>query len=144
MLEIGLDIGKIRDIGCSAELSKDDLIKIKCEYIKSYFGEDHQVKKLNEEILELALALMNVKNRSTPENVLEAYGEAGDCKILCLQLDIEEDEFEEMFFRALGSFNLKSSWDYILSEKIKINKILDEKLERTINRIKNGYYITNF
>lgn len=116
----------------------------KYNYILNYFGVDHQGKKLMEEILELGLALQNVKNLASPGNMTQAYEEFADNKVLCKQLGISDEEFEKMFLGLLDKFNLKATFDYVAVDMEYIEALMGYKLERTVSRITKGYYESKF
>lgn len=87
----------------------------KYKYIFNYFGYDAQRRKLNEEVQELNDAILLYElGIGTIQNVIE---EIADIK------------------------NVISGFieDYDITEE-EINFICDEKRERTLERIKDGYY----
>lgn len=69
------------------------------------FGEEHQINKMQEECLELALALSRRKCQTKKKDESEIYSELADVKIMLAQMEI-------------------------IYSKEKINKMIDYKIER--------------
>ena len=90
-------------------------MKDKLQKITKHFGIQNQIVKLNEEVAELTVAC--IKNEHTREEHFEITEEMADVMVLLKQLQIryEIDDAE-------------------------IEAVMKEKVDRTLKRIKEGYY----
>lgn len=101
-------------VGASA-MKERWIMKDKLQKITNYFGIKNQIIKLNEEVAELTYAC--VENEETRDEYFEITEEMADVMVLLKQLQIryEIDDAE-------------------------IEAVMKEKVDRTLTRIREGYY----
>lgn len=100
------------------------------KYLKiiEYFGINTQLKKLNEEVWELEDAIRNYEKQ------------ADVCREYCSELHVKKER--EHIIEEMGDvLNLLTQLIFKYEiEKKELDKVMDYKLDRTIERIENKYY----
>lgn len=99
--------------------------------IINHFGYRNQMKKLNEEIYELLEAVDNYEDASMEFNNDEDYYSVEEMKIFRDHIVEEMGDVLILLTEFIGRYDI---------EKYELDKWMDYKLERTLDRIDSGYY----
>ena len=99
--------------------------------IINHFGYRNQMKKLNEETYELLEAIDNYEDASMEFNDNEDYYSEEEMKIFRNHIVEEMGDVLILLTEFIGRYDI---------EKYELDKWMDYKLERTLDRIDSGYY----
>lgn len=99
--------------------------------IINHFGYRNQMKKLNEEIYELLEAVDNYEDASMEFNNNEDYYSVEEMKTFRDHIVEEMGDVLILLTEFIGKYDI---------EKYELDKWMDYKLERTLDRIDSGYY----
>lgn len=99
--------------------------------IINHFGYRNQMKKLNEETYELLEAVDNYEDASMEFNNDEDYYSVEEMKIFRDHIVEEMGDVLILLTEFIGRYDI---------EKYELDKWMDYKLERTLDRIDSGYY----
>lgn len=99
--------------------------------IINHFGYRNQMKKLNEETYELLEAIDNYEDASMEFNNNEDYYSVEEMKIFRNHIVEEMGDVLTLLTEFIGKYDI---------EKYELDKWMDYKLERTLDRIDSGYY----
>lgn len=99
--------------------------------IINHFGYRNQMKKLNEETYELLEAVDNYEDASMEFNDNEDYYSVEEMKIFRDHIVEEMGDVLILLTEFIGRYDI---------EKYELDKWMDYKLERTLDRIDSGYY----
>lgn len=99
--------------------------------IINHFGYRNQMKKLNEETYELLEAIDNYEDASMEFNNNEDYYSVEEMKIFRNHIVEEMGDVLILLTEFIGRYDI---------EKYELDKWMDYKLERTLDRIDSGYY----
>ena len=135
-----------------SNLSEDYTKKL--DIIKNHFGEVHQKVKLLEEleevdnefwnfkygITEIDIILEDLKNKD--QKIINILNEIADCFVVAVQLN--KEDLTNSILEGLWSSNFDDghlAYIYILHNmESEVLKIARQKIDRTLERIKSGYY----
>ena len=127
--------------------------KEKLKTIKNHFGEDAQYKKFVEELKELRESLQHiwaVRNKKSYDELEEflilqwdtykkgVLSEIADCYVVACQ--INEADFLRSYIEDLELIPPHLIYQNTRNARAKIIEIMKFKIDRTIERIKTGYY----
>lgn len=99
--------------------------------IINHFGYRNQMKKLNEETYELLEAVDDYEDASMEFNNNEDYYSTEEMKVFRDHIVEEMGDVLILLTEFIGKYDI---------EKHELDKWMDYKLERTLDRIKSGYY----
>ena len=99
--------------------------------IINHFGYRNQMKKLNEETYELLEAIDNYEDASMEFNNNEDYYSVEEMKTFRDHIVEEMGDVLILLTEFIGRYDI---------EKYELDKWMDYKLERTLDRIGSGYY----
>lgn len=99
--------------------------------IINHFGYRNQMKKLNEETYELLEAIDNYEDASMEFNNNEDYYSMKEMKVFRDHIVEEMGDVLILLTEFIGRYDI---------EKYELDKWMDYKLERTLDRIDSGYY----
>ena len=99
--------------------------------IINHFGYRNQMKKLNEETYELLEAVDNYEDASMEFNNNEDYYSVEEMKVFRDHIVEEMGDVLILLTEFIGRYDI---------EKHELDKWMDCKLERTLDRIESGYY----
>lgn len=99
--------------------------------IINHFGYRNQMKKLNEETYELLEAVDNYEDASMEFNNNEDYYSMEEMKVFRDHIVEEMGDVLILLTEFIGRYDI---------EKYELDKWMDYKLERTLDRIGSGYY----
>lgn len=99
--------------------------------IINHFGYRNQMKKLNEETYELLEAVDNYEDASMEFNNDEDYYSVEEMKVFRDHIVEEMGDVLILLTEFIGRYDI---------EKYELDKWMDYKLERTLDRIDSGYY----
>lgn len=99
--------------------------------IINHFGYRNQMKKLNEETYELLEAVDDYEDASMEFNNNEDYYSTEEMKVFRDHIVEEMGDVLILLTEFIGKYDI---------EKQELDKWMDYKLERTLDRIKSGYY----
>ena len=123
--------------------------KEKLKTIKNHFGEEHQYKKMVEEMKELEdefirfikLSSSYIRNPKK-EKVQNLLNELADCYVVAYQINETEYIDRIAHYYSEQYFGSRRMINHIIhvSGKDVILKIARQKIDRTLERIETGYY----
>lgn len=99
--------------------------------IINHFGCRNQMKKLNEETYELLEAIDDYEDASMEFNNHEEYYTEEEMKVFRDHIVEEMGDVLILLTEFIGRYDI---------EKHELDKWMDYKLERTLDRIESGYY----
>ena len=99
--------------------------------IINHFGYRNQMKKLNEETYELLEAIDNYEDASMEFNNNEDYYSVEETKVFRDHIVEEMGDVLTLLTEFIARYDI---------EKYELDKWMDYKLERTLDRIESGYY----
>lgn len=99
--------------------------------IINHFGYRNQMKKLNEETYELLEAVDNYEDASMEFNNNKDYYSVEEMKVFRDHIVEEMGDVLILLTEFIGRYDI---------EKYELDKWMDYKLERTLDRIDSGYY----
>lgn len=99
--------------------------------IINHFGYRNQMKKLNEEVYELLESIDDYEDASMEFNNHEEYYTVEEMKVFRDHIVEEMGDVLILLTEFIGRYDI---------EKHELDKWMDYKLERTLDRIESGYY----